>query len=127
MGHFNFHNSILNAMTIEYNTTAQEIAEIHASLLDRYAKSGETIEGADLINEAAAQNVKNIIRDFLKVTTPLGSRNQIEMLGLIEKIIASSYLAALAEVIKEKQGHQEVIRNTINGNKSFGPSAGKSY
>ena len=114
-------------MTIENNTTAQEIAEIHASLLDRYTKSGETIEGADLINEAAAQNVKNIIRDFLKVTTPLGSRNQIEMLGLIEKIIASSYLAALAEVINKKQEHQETIRNTINGNKSFGPSAGKSY
>ena len=114
-------------MTIEKNTTAQEIAEIHASLLDRYTKSGETIEGADLINEAAAQNVKNIIRDFLKVTTPLGSRNQLEMLGLIEKIIASSYLAALAEVIKEKQGYQEMIRSTINGNKSFGPSAGKSY
>jgi hypothetical protein len=120
-------------MTIEKNATAQEIAEIYASLLDRYTKSGETIEGADLINEAADQNVKNIIIDFSlifsKVTTHLGSRNQIEMLGLIEKIIASSYLAALSEVIKEKQEHQhqEMIRSTINGNKSFGPSAGKSY
>lgn len=127
MGQINFHNSILNAMTIENNTTAQEIAEIHASLLDRYAKSGETIEGADLINEAAAQNVKNIIRESLIITTHLGPKTQIEILGLIEKIIASSYLAALAEVINKKQEHQETIRNTINGNKSFGPSAGKSY
>lgn len=114
-------------MTIEKNTTAQEIAEIHASLLDRYTKSGETIEGADLINEAAVKNVKGNIDDFLDATTPLGSRNQIEMLGLIEKIIASSYLAAAAEVINKKQEHQETIRNTINGNKPFGPSAGKSH
>lgn len=114
-------------MTIENNATAQEIAEIHASLLDRYIKSNETIEDADIINEAASEKVKNIIRESLIITTHLGPKTQIDILSLIEKIMASSYLAALAEVINKKQDHQETINNTINGNKSFGPSAGKSY
>ena len=90
-------------MKIEKNTTAEEIAKMHASLLERYVKSSDEIKDVSDINDAATESVKENITDFLKATTPLGSRNQIELLGFIERMIASSYLAAVAELIREEQ------------------------
>ena len=94
-------------MTIEKNTTAEEIAKMHASLLERYVKSSDEIKDVSAINDAATENVKENISDFMKVTTPLGSTNQIKLLGFIERIIASSYLAAVAELIREEQKNSQ--------------------
>ena len=114
-------------MTIEKGFTAEEIAGSYDILLHNYINSDDKIEGTSAIIEAAVKNLKGNIDDFLEATTLLGPVYQTKLIEFIEKIIASSYLAAAAEVINRKQECQKAERNTINGNKSFGPSAGKSY
>lgn len=114
-------------MTIEKGFAAEEIAGSYDILLHNYINSDDKIEGTSAIIEAAVKNVKGNIDDFLEATTLLGPVYQTKLIEFIEKIIASSYLAAAAEVINRKQERQKAERNTINGNKSFEPSAGKSY
>ena len=114
-------------MTIEKGFTAEEIARSYDVLLHNYINSDDKIEGTSAISEAAVKNVKGNIDDFLEATTLLGPVYQTKLIEFIERIIASSYLAAAAEVINRKQERQKAERNTINGNKSFGPSDGKSY
>ena len=114
-------------MTIEKNTTAEEISKMHAILLYNYVNGDSVIESISTINNAAIEYIRVKIDDFQIMTTTSDSWTQIEMLELMEEIMASSYLAAIAELIMKKQERQKVERNTINGNISFGPSAGKSY
>ena len=114
-------------MTIEKNTTAEEISKMHAILLYNYVNGDSAIESISTIKDAAVKYIKVKIDDFQIMTTTSESWTQIEMLELMEEIITSSYLAAIAELIMKKQERQKVDRSTINGNKSFGPSAGKSY
>ena len=118
-------------MTIEKNTTAEEISKMHAILLYNYVNGDGAIESISTIKDAAVEYLKVKIDDFQIMTTTSDSWTQIEMLELMEEIMASSYLAAIAELIMKKQEHEQKkyssMLNTTNGNKFFGPSAGKSY
>ena len=114
-------------MTIEKNTTAEEISKMHAILLYNYVNGDSVIESISTINNAAIEYIRVKIDDFQIMTTTSDSWTQIEMLELMEEIMASSYLAAIAELIMKKQERQKVERSTINEDMSFGPSAGKSY
>ena len=90
-------------MTIEKGFTAEEIAGSYDILLHNYINSDDKIEDTSAISEAAVKNVKGNIDDFLEATTLLGPVYQTKLIEFIEKIIASSYLAAAAEVINRKQ------------------------
>lgn len=94
-------------MIIQKNTPAAELAKMHASLLEMYVKSSDEIKDVSAINDAATENVKENIKDFLKATTQIPWAQQIELLGFIERIIASSYLAAVAELIREEQKNSQ--------------------
>jgi hypothetical protein len=93
-------------MTIEKGFTAEEIAKSYAILLHNYINGDDKIEDASAISEAAVKNVKGNIDDFLDATTLLGPVYQAKLIEFIERMIASSYLAALAEAITKKQEHQ---------------------
>ena len=90
-------------MTIEKGFTAEEIAKSYAILLHNYINSDDKIEDTSAISEAAVKNVKGNIDDFLDATTLLGPVYQTKLIEFIERMIASSYLAAAAEVINRKQ------------------------
>ena len=118
-------------MEFQENTTEGDIMMLCDRILSEYAEGTEKIERIKEIHEGAvrmAEVASEALGNKLKLLCEYDNRVAV---GFLCKLMAITYLAAISEVIYKKQEHEQKkynsMLNTINGNKSFGPSAGKSY
>ena len=95
-------------MEFNENVTTADIVKVHADLVSRYVKSNEEIYDAEQLMRASFKIAEETLNQVSSKIIMLSHARQFEVIELLEKIIALTYLTAVLEVIKLEQEQKEM-------------------
>lgn len=90
-------------MEFDKNITMEELVKIHDEIMVRFTQSDEPVENAEKLTEAALKTTEESISELLVFISVLNKECQNKVATMLQKIVAATYLSAVAEVIKNKQ------------------------